>query len=106
MEALDIVWSDMAKDSIEAIYLHLKRTSSKENAKRTIKGIRQKCLALLSFPHLGPIDPWFENRRYQYRFLMADQFRIVYRIESTKILIINVIDGRMNPDRYFVTGER
>jgi toxin ParE1/3/4 len=105
MEVYEIEWSDRAKDGLMMIKRFAEIHTSKEKVKDLIRAIHKKAQQLQNFPFSKPIDPFFEHLNLGHRFVMSGNARIIFRVIDKKVLIVNVIDGRMDPERYFVVRE-
>jgi len=78
-------------ESIVEYYLRLNRKTAFRYYKEILKRIRN----LSMFPRIGRIVPEFEEELFdKYREIIFKQFRIIYRIDHARILIIRIIDAR------------
>ena len=72
-------------------------------ARKYYMGILEKIKKLRSFPMMGRIVPECEDIFYdKYRELIFDDYRIIYRVESDKIVVLRIFDGKMDIDFNFV----
>lgn len=92
----DLIWSDQAKDDLDAIleYINLESPTS---ARRYVEGLVIGCDKLRTFPAIGRA---FNSK---YRVLVYRNHLIFYDfIEATnEIVVAKVIDGRSDYGRTF-----
>ena len=65
-------------------------------AKRTYKRILEMAESLRRFPQRG--DSLFDYFDSHYRFIWANNYRIVYRVQGTNVFIIRILYKRRNLD--------
>ena len=71
------------------------RELSQSTAKKYYYGILERIENLSRYPKMGRPVPEFADVFYdKYRELIYETFRIIYRIEDEKIIIIRIVDGR------------
>ena len=88
-----IVWSEDAINSIQHIYDYI-HSKSPQNAEMVIETLFTIGEELAIFPEKNPIDPIFKSESI--RFFPKWNFKIVYKIEPSRIFIIDVFSTRQN----------
>ena len=88
--ARDLVWSPEAVEDIESIASYIERDSV-WYAKAVASKIVETAEAIPNFPELGRIVPEIGNPAIRERF--AYSYRIIYRIETERVLVAAVIHG-------------
>ncbi len=88
-----VVWSKASLDSLESIYSFI-FFKSPQNAEMVIETLLILGDDLAKFPHRNPKEPLFNDENI--RYFPKWNFKIVYRIEENKILIINIYSTKMN----------
>jgi len=88
-----VEWSNDAVKSLQYIYdyIYLKSPQNAEMVIETLLSIGEQ---LNQFPEKNPIDPIFKNDMI--RFFPKWNYKIVYRIEQTRIVIIDIFSTRQN----------
>jgi len=88
---ITILWSIAAKDSLESIYDYYFQFSERA-AERIRKDILDKVYTLrfIKQYQIDEINP-------EYRRIIARHYKIVYKVESQTILILNIFDTRQDP---------
>ena len=88
--ARQLRWSPEAVEDVEAIALYIERDSN-YYAQAVVSRIVSLTDSISDHPELGRVVPEIQNPDYRERFV--HKYRIIYRVESERILIIAVIHG-------------
>lgn len=88
-----VVWSKASLDSLETIYNFIYQKSP-QNAEMVVGTLLSLGDDLAKFPHKNPKEPLFNDETI--RYFPKWNFKIVYRIEENRILIINIYSTKMN----------
>lgn len=90
----EIEFSPKSEDDLRFI-LEYYRELSLSTAKKYYYGIMEIVENLTKYPKIGRPVPEFIDIFYdKYRELIYETFRIIYRIEDSKIIIVRIVDGR------------
>ena len=91
-----VIWSRTAEHDLESIIDYIAEDSPL-NAKRVLTKIKSKSSVLYSYPARGRIVPELkEFNILQYREIIVDPWRIIYKITENKVIVMSVIDARRN----------
>ncbi len=85
---MKVIWSDRALRSLAAIHAHIS-ADSEANAHRVIDRILKRGDQLSTFPFSGRIVP--HPRRKNVRELIEQPYRIVYRVGSDNVEVVDVL---------------
>lgn len=88
-----VVWSKEAIDSIQHIYDFI-YSKSPQNAEMVLETLFKIGDELTIFPEKNPVESTFKDKNI--RFFPKWNFKIVYKIESDRIFIIDVFSTRQN----------
>ncbi len=91
-----VVWSKTAEFDLECIIDYVAEDSI-SNALNILSRIKSKTSVLVTYPNRGRIVP--ELKEYnilQYREIIVNPWRIIYKIAENKVYVMSVIDGRRN----------
>jgi toxin ParE1/3/4 len=88
-----VVWSKASLESLETIYNFIYQNSPK-NAEMVVKTFLDLGDSLVKFPLRNPKEAIFNDDSI--RFIPKWNFKIVYRLEENRILIINIYSTKMN----------
>ena len=88
-----VVWSQASLDSLETIYNFIFQNSP-QNAEMVVDTLLNLGDDLAKFPERNPREPLFNDDTI--RYFPKWNFKIVYRIEENRILIINIYSTKMN----------
>lgn len=96
MEKFEVIWSQSAKFDLESIIEYIK-TDSIDIAKKIFFDIKEECENLNYFPKRNRIVPELQQIGIlKYRELIYKRWRIIYKIEYTKVYILLVVDSSRN----------
>ena len=88
-----VVWSQASLDSLETIYNFIFQNSP-QNAEMVVDALLNIGDDLAKFPERNPREPLYNDESI--RYFPKWNFKIVYRIEENRILIINIYSTKMN----------
>ena len=88
-----VVWSKASLDSLETIYNFIFENSP-QNAEMVVDTLLNLGDDLAKFPERNPKEPLYNDESI--RYFPKWNFKIVYRIEENRILIINIYSTKMN----------
>ena len=86
-----IEWSPEATEDIEAIAEYISR-DSEFYARAVVSKILSVSRTLADFPRIGRAVPELGDESIRERFVYS--YRLVYRIEQEKILVVAVVHGK------------
>ena len=89
--ARKIIWTFEAADDLEAIADYIVRDSG-FYARSFVREIRDTSLSLKELPERGRMVPEFSNTSI--RELFIREYRLIYKIEEPRIIILGIIHGR------------
>ena len=89
--AFKLEWSEEALEDIESIATYIEKDSP-TYAKSVVSKFFEKAELLQEFSELGRKVPEMNNP--QIREIFVYSYRLIYKIESTKILFIAVVHGK------------
>ena len=88
--ARQLRWSSEAIEDVESIANYIER-DSRYYARAVVSRIISLAETIPEHPELGRVVPEINNPDYRERFV--HKFRVIYRVESDRILIAAVIHG-------------
>ncbi len=88
---LEVKWSPEATEDLEAIAEYIAR-DSKYYARAVVTEILSVSRSIGEFPMIGRMVPEIGDEHLRERFVYS--YRLVYQVESERILIIAVIHGK------------
>ena len=87
----EVKWSPEAMEDLESIVEYIAR-DSEFYARAVVAEILSVSRNIVEFPLIGRVVPEMGDERIRERFVYS--YRLVYRIESERILIVAVIHGK------------
>lgn len=96
---LIVYWTDFAKKELKNIFEYHKVKASVKIAKQITKEIVVKANELQSFPEIGVIEEFLQNRSQNFRYIIITNYKIIYWVNELekRIEIVDVFDTRQNP---------
>lgn len=96
---MKVLWTKSALASLYDIYKYYK-----ENVSITIAcKLRDNILAVASqldkHSHIGQIEELLKEMEGGHRYIVKDNYKIIYKIQTHKVYITDVFDTRQNPDK-------
>ena len=85
--------------SFEDIYNYYKLEASIKVAKKLVKGLIDRTIQLEKIPKSGAKEPLLSHRKHEYRYLVEGNYKIIYWIDESYIIIAAVFDCRQNPTK-------
>ncbi len=93
-----IVWSPSAQFDLESILDYISSDSMKP-AQKQFKKIQSHCIKLGENPKAGRVIPELQHQNIKtYREIVVAPWRIMYKIDSKKIIVLAIIDSRRDID--------
>ena len=102
---MKVLWTKSALASLHGIYRYYK-----ENVSITIAcKIRDNILASVSqlekHSLIGQIEELLEDMEGGHRYIVKDNYKIIYKIQTNTIYITDIFDTRQNPDKIKTRNE-
>ncbi len=88
---LKIAWSPEAVEDIESIAEYIAR-DSEYYARAIVKEILNVTNSIIDYPMVGRVVPEIGKEQIRERFIYS--YRLVYKVEEERILILAVIHGK------------
>lgn len=93
-ETYRILWTDTARQDLTEIIDYIAQDSV-ENALAVLNKLEAKAATLTTLPNRGRIVPELLHTGIsQYREIISAPWRIIYRMESLRVLVMAVLDSR------------
>ena len=96
---LEIFWTDFSKQELKNIFDYYKEKADIKVAKKLVIGITTEASKLKKHPTIGQEEELLENDSRDFRYLVYQNYKIIYWINSEKsqIEIFDVFDTRQSP---------
>lgn len=96
---LNLVVDDVARQSLQEVYLHI-RKESLQNAAKVKNKILTSFKDLIKTPERHAPDKYRINNDGSYRAYELYKYRISYHVSTTEIRILRIRHTKMNPLEY------
>ena len=98
---LKVYWTQFAENKLDDIFDYYITQVDIPTATKLVTGIIDKTILLKENPSLGQKEELLSERPQQFRYLIFNNYKIIYWINKNKnrIEIVNVFDCRQNPTK-------
>ena len=94
---MKIVWTDFAINNLRSIFDYYSIKANKKVAHKIRTQILSSTKQLINNPESGPLEIKLESLKQNHRYLVCGNFKIIYKIDNSQIVINDVFDTRQNP---------
>jgi len=96
MKQFEVIWTKNAQFDLEQIIEYIK-IDSQDVAKKIFFEIKKECENLYYFPRRKRIVPELQQIGIlKYREIIYKRWRIIYKIDNTKVYVLLVVDSNRN----------
>ena len=96
MKQFEVIWTKNAEFDLELI-IEYNKTDSINTAKKIFFEIKKECNDLYYYPKKARIVPELQQIGIlKYREIIHKRWRIIYKIDTTKVYILLVVDSSRN----------
>ncbi|MFP4443129.1 MAG: type II toxin-antitoxin system RelE/ParE family toxin [Spirochaetia bacterium] len=96
MGNVKVIWTKPALNDLDEIFNYI-ASDSVDIAIKQYERIKETVKDIGTFPKQGRIIPELQNENItKFRDIIVNPWRMMYRIEENRILILAIIDGRRN----------
>jgi plasmid stabilization system protein ParE len=96
---ITIEWSLQAEKHLKQIFDYYCLEVSLRIAQKTVSKIIDRVSILQNNPLAGPLEELLIHRQHEYRYLVENNYKIIYRHDENVITIAAVFDCRQNPEK-------
>jgi plasmid stabilization system protein ParE len=96
---MKIAWTDQAASDLEDIFDYYIHEASRAVALKITESIIMSVVQLENYPKSGQKEELLINKKYEYRYLVQGNYKIIYWIDDPLINIATVFDCRQNPTK-------
>jgi plasmid stabilization system protein ParE len=92
-------WSDNAIDDLQNIHDFIAQYS-KNRAQKIVERVFERITILESgFVRIGQVEELLQDTEFEYRYLVEDVYKIIYRLVESRVEIVKIFDVRQNPEK-------
>ena len=96
---MHVTWTLPAKYRLKEIFLYYKHHATLQTANKITTSLLNATKALSANPKMGNREKLLQHKKEEYRYLVEGNYKIIYKINSKAIFIIDVFDCRQNPKK-------
>lgn len=94
---MKIIWSDFASETLKDIYDYYNEVASETVARKIKENVFVATRQLINHPESGQIEETLVQLEEGHRYLVNNNYKIVYKKIKEGVLITDVFDTRQNP---------
>jgi toxin ParE1/3/4 len=95
-KSFEVLWAAVAESDLTGIILYIAEESP-GSAKKVLARIKARTAKLTKSPMQGRVVPELLSQGIsQYREVVISPWRVIYRVERDRVLVVSVIDSRRN----------
>lgn len=94
---MNILWSNLAEDSLVAIYTYYREVAGVHIARMIKNEILAASKQLIKHPQSGQVEDLLKQLDEGHRYLVVRNHKIIYKQINEGILITDVFDTRQDP---------
>lgn len=94
---MKIIWTDFAIENLKSIFDYYTIKANRKVAHKIRKQILASTKQLTQNPESGQLELYLESLNKQHRYIVSNNYKIIYRVENKDIVINDVFDVRQNP---------
>jgi plasmid stabilization system protein ParE len=94
-----VLWSDTSLTQLQDIFDYYNLRANDTVATKIIKELVERSFILETNPLIGVKEPLLVNRKFEYRFIVMNNYKIIYGFNNNIARIVSVFDCRQNPQK-------
>ncbi len=94
---MEIEWQGAAKRQIQEIFDYYNSVAGMKIARKVVRKIVERPRIIVRNPEAGEREWLLEDLSFEYRRLIEGDYKIVYRVDDNKVMIVAVWDCRRDP---------
>lgn len=94
---MKIIWTDFAIDNLKEIFDYYSNKANKKVAHKIRTQILASTKQLINNPESGQIELNLQKLNQNHRYIVCGNYKVIYKIENSEIVINDIFDGRQNP---------
>lgn len=96
---MEVNWTEFAIQNLKAIFDYYSKKASKKIAHQIRKRILDSTRQLENYPNSGQQELNLEKLNLKHRYVIAGNYKVIYRIEEKHVIVIDIFDTRQDPDK-------
>lgn len=94
-----IIWTNFAISELKNIYLYYRMVATVKVADKIRKSIFDGIKPLIKQPLIGAVEENLIDLAQGHRYIVVDNYKIIYRVIQLNIYITDIFDCRQNPQK-------
>ena len=98
---VEVIWTKLAVNQLERAVKYIQLEQGTFYAKLVLNKILESSAELEKFPKRGQVENLLKHKKSEYRYLVAWNYKIIYRIGVNKIVVSRVFHTSQNSSKIF-----
>lgn len=94
-----VLWSDTSLAQLQDIFDYYMLRAGTTVATKIVKELVERSFILETNPLIGVKEQLLVKRQFEYRFIVVNNYKIIYRFNNNIARIVSVFDCRQNPHK-------
>ena len=94
-----VIWTNFAISELKNIYIYYRIVANVRVALKIKKNIFNAAKAIIKRPFIGAIEENLIELKQGHRYVVAGNYKIIYRVIVSDIYITDIFDCRQNPQK-------
>ena len=96
---MKVVVTEFANEEIKSIHRYYKKRASKNVADKLVSKIFDSIEMLKQMPKGGSVESLLRQLHQHHRFILAGNYKIIFKTSGDIIYVTDVFDTRQNPSK-------
>jgi len=94
-----VIWTNKALGQLERVIKYIRKEQGLSYAETVLSKILKITEQLESSPLIGVKETLLAHKRFEYRFVLAWSYKIIYRASNDRVVISRVFHTSRNPSK-------
>ncbi len=94
-----VIWTNFAASELKNIYIYYRIVANETVALKIKKNIFNAAKTIIKRPLIGAVEENLAELKQGHRYVVEGNYKIIYRVINKDIYIIDIFDGRQNPQK-------
>lgn len=97
----EVIWTKLAFEQLERIVKYIQSEQGSFYAKLVLNKILESSADLKVFPKRGQVENLLKHKKSEYRYLVAWNYKIIYRVGNNKVVISRIFHTSQRTTKIF-----
>lgn len=98
---VEVIWTKLATNQLERAVKYIQSEQGTFYAKLVLNKILESTGELETFPKRGQVENLLKHKKSEYRYLVAWNYKIIYRVGVNKVVVSRVFHTSQKTSKIF-----